>query len=102
MPTATSGCISLSRGNTCEKLRHRSMHAATKRYYSTSHMPTHKRRITCAQAALTETDRLLPLLKHAGAATKLARDRSSSTSANTKSLISRWDAFVSSERRAAI
>lgn len=54
-----------------------------------AYTPTHKRRTTCVQAALAETDRLLPLLKHAGAATKLARDRCPSTSANTKSLLSR-------------
>ena len=69
----------------------------TKRYYSTSRLQIHKRGSTCGQAALTETDPLLPLLRRAGAITTLVRDRCSSTSAATNSPPSRWKAFGASE-----
>ena len=49
--------------------RHRSIVA--KRYYSTSRMQTQRQGSTCRQAALTETDQLLPLLRCASAITTL-------------------------------
>ena len=63
----------LSRQEDSDMLRHQSV--ATKQYYSTSCMRAHKWECTCGQAALTETDQLLPLLRHASAITRLVRDR---------------------------
>ena len=80
-------------------LRQRSI--ATKRYYSTSRMRTHKRVSTCEQTALTETDQLLPLLRRASAVTTLVRERCPSMSAATTSSRSRWRALRASERKEA-
>ena len=49
-------------------------------------MGTLKREFTCGEAAQTETDQLLPLLRRASAMITIVRDRRSSTSAAKNSL----------------
>ena len=93
-PTSTQTAISactwlprLPRREDSEMLRHRS--AATKRYFSTSRMRTHNREPTCGQAAPTQTDQPLPLVRRASAIITLVRDRCASTRAATNSPLSR-------------